>query len=501
MTSGSLTVASPRTNGRSPVLDGTRPTPTLPIGSPIDRTSPVPLYFQIAENLRAAIEGGVLRPGDRLETEKLLSERLNVSRPTVRQAVKRLVEEGLVAHQRGIGAVVVDRRIQRRLALSSLYEDLKAARRDPATTVLSIQEVSATAEVAKALEVPAGHPVLAVERLRQADGRPLAIMRNYLPAELLRSVDAASVLARHGLYETLRRQGVQIHSAEDVIGARKASAAEAQLLEAPRNSTVLTMSRIAVDVTGRVVEYGVHAYLAERYSFRVVLSVADLPPDHADHGVHRARNVVVRRVQQGPADDEAVHGRVLQCLAPAGEGRVLVGVHLTPEQQDRQGRRGQDLFHVVHDRQLEPGVGRSPAEPGSDGDRPDNRLSRQVVAHPPVHPVGDERLHQRHEAPFGELVHRVGARFHGRGGRGVARVDAEQHLPAVEARPGDRRRVVPGEAVIDFEGRPGQPAAVHRADDDLVVEHAEQQQLLEDVGRPQHAVDTGPGQDQGQPFE
>lgn len=215
----------------------------------MDKTSPVPLYFQIAENLRAAIESGALRPGERLGNEIQLSERLSVSRPTVRQAIQRLAHEGLVVRQRGVGTVVINRRIQRPLALSSLYEDLKTAGREPATTVLSVTPNEAEGETAAALGLPAGHPVLMIDRLRMAD--------------------VMAVLTQYGLYETLRQQDVQFHSAEEVIGARKATAAEAQLLQVPRNSTVLTMSRVALDPTGRVIEYGLHAYLAERYSFRV----------------------------------------------------------------------------------------------------------------------------------------------------------------------------------------------------------------------------------------
>jgi GntR family transcriptional regulator len=241
------------------------------LGGPVDKASPVPLYFQIAENLRAAIESGELRAGDRIENEVLLSERLSVSRPTVRQAMQRLVQAGLVVRQRGLGTVVVNRRIQRRLALSSLYEDLKAAGREPATTVLSVQLLPADDDMAAALGLPVGETVLKIDRLREADGRPLAVMRNCLPPELLPGSDAMSVLSRYGLYETLRRHGVQFHSAEEVIGARKATAAEAALLNVPRNSTVLTMSRVAIDPAGRVVEYGEHAYLADRYSFRVAL--------------------------------------------------------------------------------------------------------------------------------------------------------------------------------------------------------------------------------------
>lgn len=243
----------------------------LILGGPVDKTSPIPLYFQIAENLKQAIESGAIGPGERLENEVQLSERLSVSRPTVRQAIQRLTQEGLVVRQRGVGTVVVNRRIQRRLALSSLYEDLMASGREPATSVLSVRFVSPDDETAAALGVAAGQSVMRIERLREADGRPLAVMRNYLPAGLLQGMDVESVLSRHGLYETLRQQGVQFHSAEEVIGARKATAAEAALLEAPRGSTVLTMTRVAIDPAGRAIEYGVHAYLAERYSFRVAL--------------------------------------------------------------------------------------------------------------------------------------------------------------------------------------------------------------------------------------
>ena len=247
------------------------PSLALPPGGPVDKTSPVPLYYQIAENLRSAIEAGTLRPGERLENEIQLSERLGVSRPTVRQAIQRLAHAGLVVRRRGVGTVVVSSRIQRTLALSSLHEDLQAAGRGPATTVLTAAQIAADEDVAAALEVPAGSAVLLIERLRAADGRPLAVMRNYLPADVFHGRDPAAGLARFGLYEALRQQGVQIHSAEDVIGARKATAAEARLLQVPRNSTVLTLSRIATEPAGRVIEYGIHAYLAERYAFRVSL--------------------------------------------------------------------------------------------------------------------------------------------------------------------------------------------------------------------------------------
>lgn len=245
-----------------------------PAGGPVDKASPVPLYFQIAENLRAAIEAGALQPGERLENEIQLSERLGVSRPTVRQAIQRLAHAGLVVRQRGVGTVV-SRRIQRRLAISSLHDDLHAAGRDPVTTVLSAAEVHADEDVAAALDVTPGTAVLLLERLRAADGRPLAVMRNYLPPGLIQGGDLGLELAGASLYKMLRTRGVRVYSADDVISARRATAAEARLLQAPRGSTVLTMRRVAVDRSGRVIEFGVHTYLAERYSFRVALGPDD----------------------------------------------------------------------------------------------------------------------------------------------------------------------------------------------------------------------------------
>lgn len=237
---------------------------------PLDRNSPIPLYFQIAENLKQAIEEGALKPGERLDNELDLAERLGVSRPTVRQAVQRLVEQGLVVRRRGLGTVVVAPRILRSVALTSLYDDLLANRRHPATTVLAAREIQADDELASVLALPAGAAVLSVERLRLADGTPLAIMHNYLPAGLLKG-RPEDVLEQTGLYQLLRGQGVELHAGEQVIGARHATAHEAKLLQAPRTATVLTMTRTTFDATGRPVEHGSHAYLADRYSFKMTL--------------------------------------------------------------------------------------------------------------------------------------------------------------------------------------------------------------------------------------
>jgi DNA-binding GntR family transcriptional regulator len=242
---------------------------SAPLGVTVDRNSPVPLYFQIAEQLERVIDSGELEPGARLDNEVELADRLAVSRPTLRKAIERLVAQGLVVRRRGVGTVVVPRRVKRPIALTSLHDDLTEAGRGPATRVLGIDDEPASPHVAAALGVAEGAPVVSVERVRFADETPLAVMHNYLPGGLL-PVTAES-LERGGLYEMLRAAGRQPQVASQTIGARTVTPREARLLNTPRSATVLTMTRTAFDSTGRALEYGTHAYLAERYSFEMTL--------------------------------------------------------------------------------------------------------------------------------------------------------------------------------------------------------------------------------------
>lgn len=236
----------------------------------IDRSSPVPLYFQVAQQLQQLIETGVLPPGTRLSNEVAMADQFGLSRPTMRQAMQHLVDKGLLARKRGVGTQVVTNRIRRQLEFTSLYEDLERDRRRPSTEVLSIETAPADSAVAAALRVPEGSAVLAIARLRLADDQPIAILHNHLPAGLVELTGEA--LSEAGLYQLLRRAGIGLRTAEQTIGARRATAAEARLLDETRGATLLTMVRTAHDDAGRPVEYGSHVYRASRYSFEMTVA-------------------------------------------------------------------------------------------------------------------------------------------------------------------------------------------------------------------------------------
>ncbi len=236
----------------------------------VDRTSPVPLYYQVASRLQELIEKGEIGVGARIENEVDLAERLGVSRPTTRRAIQYLVERGMLVRKRGVGTQVVHPKVRRPVELSSLYDDLLNSDRTPRTEVLDLKVVPASQEIAAALEMAPGAEVTWIERLRYAGGEPLALMHNAIPADLIRLTERD--LAEHGLYELLRRAGFVPRIATQVIGARSASAIEARTLQEKRGASLLTMTRTAWDAGGRALEYGSHLYRASRYSFELNLS-------------------------------------------------------------------------------------------------------------------------------------------------------------------------------------------------------------------------------------
>lgn len=237
----------------------------------LDRTSPVPLYFQVAQFLEAAILDGRLQPGTRFDNEVQLAEQLGLSRPTMRRAMQYLVDKGVLVRRRGIGTRVVQPKVRRTLGLSSLFEDLQGSGQRPSTRVLGHTVEPASATVAQALQLPVETPVTKVTRLRSAGDVAIARMTNYLPHTVIPGMGNLTdeALQSQGLYQLIRGLGIQLHAADQTIGARTATAEEARQLGESRGAALLTMQRIAYDDQGRAVEFGSHIYAASRYSFEL----------------------------------------------------------------------------------------------------------------------------------------------------------------------------------------------------------------------------------------
>ena len=238
----------------------------------LERNSPVPLYYQLAQSIEHAINTGDLAPGDRLENELSLTSRLGLSRPTARQAIQELVKKGLLVRKRGVGTQVVRSQFRRDERLSSLNEDLAKAGRTPTTRMLEYSVGELDPDIRDAIEAATATDVefLKIRRLRLADDVPLAILTNYLPNRF--EITQADLESK-GLYACLRSLGVNLKIAHQQISARLMTDDEAELLDAETPAACLTVDRIAYDDVGQFVEFGRHIYHAAHYSIQSSLVV------------------------------------------------------------------------------------------------------------------------------------------------------------------------------------------------------------------------------------
>jgi DNA-binding GntR family transcriptional regulator len=239
-----------------------------PLRIDLDRSSPVPLYYQVATAVDAAITSGQLQPGEFLENEVALATRLGISRPTARQALQDLVDRGRLMRKRGVGTQVAPARIHRPVELTSLFDDLAKDGRRPTTQLLAWEIKPAAQDIARALEIPEGADVAHIRRLRLADGEPLAVMSNYVPQAFAPNADE---LSAGGFYDALRAHGAVPKVAHQRIGARIATSAEAKMLDEPPRAALLTMERTAYNDAGAAIEFGRHIYRASRYMFDTTL--------------------------------------------------------------------------------------------------------------------------------------------------------------------------------------------------------------------------------------
>jgi GntR family transcriptional regulator len=249
-----------------------RPTTTRELDITLDRNSPVPLYYQLAQSIEHAITDGTLAPGDRLENEVSLTQRLGLSRPTARQAIQELVKKGLLVRKRGVGTQVVHSQFSREERLTSLYDDLVKAGKHPGTQLLSYKVGELEPDVRDAINSIENTDTdfIKIRRLRLSDDEPLAVLTNYLPARYGLTEEG---LQDKSLYACLRSSGVNLKIAHQRIGARLMTSEEAKLLDEEDPAACLTVDRIAYDDTGQFVEFGRHIYRATHYTIQSFLVI------------------------------------------------------------------------------------------------------------------------------------------------------------------------------------------------------------------------------------
>jgi GntR family transcriptional regulator len=225
-----------------------------------------PKYRLLRDALIGMIKG--LPEGAALPTERTLCADFGVSRATVRHALQRLEDEQRIYRVQGRGTFVARAKIEQRLGLTSHTEEMRARGMVPGSKLIDVSRIPADSEVASALRLSEGTEVLQIERLRLADGDPIAIEVLYLNAERFDGISAA-LGESASFYQLLHSDyGVELASAEETIEAVVADPRDAELLGCARAVPLLLISRLSLDTHGRPTEYVRSRYRGDRFRFR-----------------------------------------------------------------------------------------------------------------------------------------------------------------------------------------------------------------------------------------
>lgn len=229
---------------------------------------PIPLYYQIKTRLLEQIEGGQLKPGDRVPSERELTERFGVSRMTARQALVELETQGYLVRIQGKGTFVAAPKIEQPLVtVTSFTEEMRRRGLQASARVLSAGEVPAGRRVARALGIVESAPVYRLERLRLAGGEPMALEISHLdvacfPGLLLHDVEHRS------LYEILRVEyGLRLVRATQSLEAVPADPRQTDTLHVREGTPLMLLERVSRDQHDRPVEITRSYYRGDRYRF------------------------------------------------------------------------------------------------------------------------------------------------------------------------------------------------------------------------------------------
>lgn len=216
----------------------------------LDRRSPLPLWAQLLERLRERLDQGEF--DERFPTDLELMGDYGVSRQTVRDAVRRLADAGLVQRQRGRGTIVHPPTFEQAAGtLESLFEYVQSAGHEQTSTTREAR-ICTDARVAAILGLPASERLVYIERLRLVQREPLALDRSWLPARIAEPLLAID-LARTGIYvELVARCGVELRSGSERLRPVVPSPEDRRALALPAGQAALSVSRLTRGAAGPV---------------------------------------------------------------------------------------------------------------------------------------------------------------------------------------------------------------------------------------------------------
>ncbi|HZS77947.1 MAG TPA: GntR family transcriptional regulator [Ktedonobacteraceae bacterium] len=241
----------------------------------LERSNPLPLYYQLKEVLKQQIRSGHLAPHTAIPSEPELVSKYQVSRATVRQALSELVNEGLLYRQHGRGTFVCEPRVQQNVTeITSLSSELQRRGKRPGGILLHSELSRGTEMVRQLLHLSDEEQVVRFERLRSADGVLIAYEIDYLPYPRATAVyQRAKEVADGSLYALMASEGLIPYIVEQTLNADGATAREAELLQVSPGHPGISLTATTSDQTGSPIAYAEYYFPGGRYDFQLILRV------------------------------------------------------------------------------------------------------------------------------------------------------------------------------------------------------------------------------------
>jgi GntR family transcriptional regulator len=236
----------------------------------VDPHSAMPLYVQVEALLHERISGGEWRAGERIPTEEQLGAAYGVSRVTMRQALARLVDRGLLVRERGRGTFVRDTRLTAGArGVTSFTAEMAAMGVIAGSRLLGFEVAACDQATADALAVPDGTPVIVIRRLRTGGGVPIGVQTCRLLAARFPGLDGAGL--EGSLYALLRaRYNVTPVEAVETFTVGGVTEADAALLEVTPGAPAFTVERVTFDARAPF-ERTTSVMRGDQYRIRLVL--------------------------------------------------------------------------------------------------------------------------------------------------------------------------------------------------------------------------------------
>lgn len=241
----------------------------------LDKTVPIPLYFQLKEIILNEIKNGNKKIGDSIPTEKELSEIFSISRTTVRQAISELVQEGRLYRVKSKGTFVSKPKINQSFVqeLNSFNEQMQQLNKMPSTKLLEFEVIDPPPLVSDELGLEAGEKVVYIHRKRFADDEPIVMVKTYLPFSKCSFVLDFD-LEQNSLYKVLNKnENTEVYKIRRFIEAVKVENYDMENLDVDSNNAIQQFVSIGYNSYDMPIEYSIARYRGDKNTFEVTVSI------------------------------------------------------------------------------------------------------------------------------------------------------------------------------------------------------------------------------------